>query len=143
MSNDTPTSSWQTNRRYGWAARASGILTLVAHRGVYLLLSDKIVPIEAASLEAAIDKADSLAPPAGWSQVVGLWLSHGWKVQRDGEGWAIYDEHGTRMSKQVFDRADLARKWCEVRQDRVGINLRGPKPKEEATPSPGLPGPQS
>ena len=137
---DTPTSSWQTNRRYGWAARMSGMLTLVAHRGVYLLLSDKIVPIEAASLEAAIDKADSLAPPAGWSQVVGLWLAPGWKVQRDGEGWAIFDESGSRMSKQVFDRADLARKWCEVRQDRVGINLRGPKPKEEAASSPGLTG---
>ncbi len=124
-------SSWATNVRYGWAFRESGMLTLVAHRGVFLLLSDKVMPIEAATLNEAIGDADTLLPPWGWSHVVGLWLSRGWKVQPVDGGWAIFSEDGTRKSKQVFQRADLARKWCEVRQDRVGLSLRGPKPKEQ------------
>ena len=128
---DTPTSHWKTNRRFSWASRETGNLTLVGHRGVFLLLSDQVVPIVAATLEEAVDKADAVIPPPGWNYVVGLWLSRGWKVQRGEGGWLVFDEKGTQMSKQVFARADLARKWCEVRADRVGINLRGPKPKEE------------
>ena len=122
--------SWQTNKRYGWAQRQDANLTLVAHRGVFLLLSDQIEPIAVDSLEEAITAADKLHPPESWRLVVGLWLRRGWKVQKEADGWGVFDEDGVRKSKQVFSRADLARKWCEVRQDRVGLNLRGPKPAQ-------------
>jgi hypothetical protein len=83
------------------------------------------------SLEEAISYADKHHPPEGWEYVFGLWLRQGWKVTPSDEGWQIFDQEGTLMSAQYFSRADLARKWCEVRQDRVGINLRGPKPKKK------------
>jgi len=100
-----------------------------------LLLSDKVEPLQAETLDSAIGKADTLHPPEGWSHVVGLWLHRGWKVQPVEDGWAVFDEQGTRKSKQVFTRADLARKWCEIRADRVGLNLRGPKPGARTEPS--------
>ena len=129
------TSSWSTNRKYLWARREAGQLTLVGHRGVFLLLTDKVQPITATSLRDAIAQADRLEPPPEWSYVCGLWLRRGWKVQPVEGGWSIFDEEGAQKSKQVFERADLARKWCEVRADRVGINLRGPKPKTSAVGS--------
>jgi hypothetical protein len=125
----TKNTAWQTNRRYGYGFREDRMLTLVAHRGVFLLLSENVEPIPVETLDQAIAHADKTHPPAGWSHVVGLWLHAGWKIQPAEGGWAVFDDEGDRKSKQVFARADLARKWCEVRQDRVGINLRGPKPK--------------
>jgi hypothetical protein len=129
----TPHSHWSTNSRYAYGFREAGQLTLIFHRGVFILLSDKVLPIEASSLEEAIAAADAHVPPPGWSFVVGMWLHPGWKVLHSAEedGWVIHSDQGKRMSKQVFKRADLARKWCEVRQDRVGLNLRGPKPRQE------------
>jgi hypothetical protein len=125
----TSFSSWATNSRYRYGFREEGQLTLIAHRGVFLLLSDKVIPIDVQELDAAIAQADLLLPPTGWSYVVGMWLHPGWKVQSVEKGWVVFGEDGEQKSKQVFPRADLARKWCEVRQDRVGLNLRGPKPK--------------
>ena len=122
-------SNWRTNVRYGLGFRDVGGLTLIRHRGVFVLLTDRVLPVEADSLTEAIAKADAHIPPEGWSHVVGLWLAPGWKVKSEEGGWGVFDEEGTRKTKQVFERADLARKWCEVRNDRVGINLRGPKPK--------------
>ena len=52
------TSSWSTNRKYLWARREAGQLTLVGHRGVFLLLTDKVQPITATSLRDAIAQAD-------------------------------------------------------------------------------------
>ena len=126
----TPFSHWSTNSRYKYGFREAGQLTLIAHRGVFLLLSDKVVPIDISDLDDAIARADLLLPPPGWSYVVGMWLHPGWKVQPHPKGWVVFGEDGEQKSKQVFLRADLARKWCEVRNDRVGLNLRGPKPKQ-------------
>ena len=123
-------SNWTTNSRYSLGFREVGGLTLIQHRGVFVLLTDRVLPVEADSLTEAIAKADAHLPPEGWSHVVGLWLAPGWKIKREGTGWLIFGEDGVQKSKQLFERADLARKWCEVRNDRVGINLRGPKPKE-------------
>ena len=131
----TPTSVWSTNKKYDLATREAGGLTLIKHRGVFILLTDRVLPVEATTLSDAIEKADSHFPPDGWNLVVGLWLAPGWKVTQQEGGWVIFDEAGEQKSKQVFERADLARKWAEIRNDRVGINLRGPKPKtaEEET----------
>lgn len=126
-------SYWSTNRRYGWAKRVSGQLTVLRHRDSYVLLTEQStwLPAIVDSLEEAISYADKHHPPEGWEYVFGLWLRQGWKVTPSDEGWQIFDQEGTLMSAQYFSRADLARKWCEVRQDRVGINLRGPKPKKK------------
>ncbi|MAH47669.1 hypothetical protein CMI37_17750 [Candidatus Pacearchaeota archaeon] len=124
------TSAWVTNKKYGFASREAGGLTLVHHRGVFILLTDKVLPVGATSFSAAIDKADSAFPPDGWSFVVGMWLAPGWKVKKEEDGWFVYGEGGEQKSKQAFPRADRARKWCEVRNDRVGLSLRGPKPKK-------------
>lgn len=139
MTTPIPTSSWQTNRKYQWASREESALTLLLHRGMYLLLSDRIAPLVATGLDEAIGLADALMPPASWSFVVGMWIAPGWKIQKEGDGWAVFSQEGGRMSKQTFSRADLARKWCEVRNDRVGINLRGPKPSNPATPTEEVP----
>ena len=125
----TLNSSWKTHKGLGWARREEGDLTLVEHRGVFLLLSHEILPIQAADLTEAISFADRKLPPAGWSYVVGMWIRPGWKIQKSGEGWKVHGEDGEPKSQKTFERADMARKWCEIRNDRVGMNLRGPKPK--------------
>ena len=126
---DAVNSSWTTNKKYQWAFREDGMLTLVHHRGVFLLLSDKIEPMAVSLLDEAIFLSDKQHPPTGWSWVVGLWIRQGWRIQAKAGGWQVYGEDGVLKSQKVFVRADMARKWCEVRADRVGMNLRGPKPK--------------
>jgi hypothetical protein len=126
-----PLSSWTTNTRFGYACRSLGELTVIEHRSHFFLLSDKISRLEATSLLVAVEEADALVLPGEWRQVVGMWVSPGWKVQKEEDGWGVFAEEGVRKSKQVFKRPDLARKWCEIRYDRVGINLRGPKPRQE------------
>jgi hypothetical protein len=132
------TSIWKTNKKYLWAYREQGQLTLVEHRKRFYLLSDEIQPLSASELAGALQEADLLYKPVGWSVVVGLWVSSDWQVRpvKNDEGavtgWKVYSREAKQMSKQVFDRPDQARKWCEVRMDRVGLNLRGPKPKDGA-----------
>ena len=131
-------SYWSTNKRYGWAQRALGQLTVIRHRDSFVLLGQGSTHLPQAvnSLEDAISYADKQYPPDGWEFAFGLWLREGWKVTPSESGWQIFDQEGTLMSSQYFDRADLARKWCEIRQDRVGINLRGPKPKSKYSSAP-------
>ena len=49
-------------------------------------------------------------------------------------GWYVYrlspsGKDRERASVQEFSSADRARRWAEVRLDRTGTNLRGPKPR--------------
>jgi hypothetical protein len=129
---DTTTSNWTTNKRYHWASRKDAGLTLVLHRGKWCLLEELSGPLTlyaSDSLATAILEADRRYPPEGWGYVVGMWVSNDWYIKPEGEGWMIYDKDKALKSTHVFARADLARKWCEIRQDRVGLRLRGPKPK--------------
>jgi hypothetical protein len=128
----TPTfSNWITNKKFGYAFREEGMLTLIHHRGVFLLLTDKVEPLpgKVDSLDAAITVCDAHKPPTGWGFVVGMWVQPGWSIRKEESHWLVYGEDGEPRSKKKFPRADMARKWCEVRKDRVGLNLRGPKPK--------------
>ena len=127
-----PTSSWTSNCRYAWATRAQGNLTLVGHRDYFVLLADEAYDIEVSDLDVAIQEADKVFPPEGWTWTPGVWTAAGWNVKPISKGWQICREDGTVASKQHYARADLARKWCEIRSDRVGIHLRGPKPAKEA-----------
>lgn len=125
-------SSWISNRRYFWATREQGNLTLVGHRDYYVLLGDEAYDIKVKDLDVAIQEADKVFPPEGWTWAGDMWTSKGWQVKPCPEGWAVCAEDGSVLSKQYCSRADLARKWCEVRSDRVGLNLRGPKPAAKA-----------
>lgn len=125
-------SSWNSNSRYSWATREQGNLTLVGHRDYFVLLADEAYDIKVSGLDSAIQEADRVFPPPGWAWGQGEWASTGWRVKLGSKGWLIYREEGTLASKQHYPRADLARKWCDVRADRVGINLRGPKPTKVA-----------
>ena len=133
----TMSTHWRTNRKYGYARRDDAGLTVIEHRGMMFLLSENIVPLKATDFHQAVIEADALHQPEGWRCVFGTWVSEHWQVKPtkasdEKQGWLIYSREGEEKSKQVFERPDLARKWCEVRKDRVGINLRGPKPKQRS-----------
>jgi hypothetical protein len=131
----TLSSAWISNKKYGWATRPVGELTVILHREHFVLLHGKMETLLHETLEGAMRAADQMYPPDAWSYVgttagAGEWSTPGWIVRAGagGDAWHIYSTSGDLKSKQPFARADLARKWCEVREDRVGINLRGPKP---------------
>lgn len=129
-------SHWQSNKRYRLARREHGSLTLVAHEGKYALINTGVEFFEAASLTEAIEMADRRKPPEGWDFVARMWISPHWFIKPvKGGGWSVFNTASRRMSKQVFERSDQARKWCEVRADRVGLSLRGPKPTYKKMPS--------
>ena len=134
MTPKTTSSAWSTNVKYKWAHRDEGEMTLVFHRGIFLLLTDKVIPIDSTVLADAIAKADIAHPPADWTYIVGMWVRPGWKVRPGEKGWNVYGDDGKQKSQKNFERADMARKWCEIRHDRVGLNLRGPKPKNVPAP---------
>jgi len=89
-------------------------------------------PPIAESLESAIAATDHLLPPTGWEAVAGNWEREGWTVKAEDQGWYIYRAiNGSHEPASVreFASADRARRWVEVRLDRTGTNLRGPKPR--------------
>lgn len=93
--------------------------------------SIKAPPIPDA-LEEAITMADRSLLPPGWTQVEGNWIREGWTIRPHGTGWNIYrtaSEKDEKASVRDFTTADRARRWVEVRLDRTGTNLRGPKPR--------------
>jgi hypothetical protein len=79
------------------------------------LLSGEIQPLVAADLAGALQEADLLYKPAGWSTVVGLWVSKDWQVRskknEQGQvvGWQVYSRASEKVSQQVFERPDQAR----------------------------------
>jgi hypothetical protein len=124
------TSVWTSNCRYLWATREQGNLTLVGHRGHFMLLGEEAYDIWVKDLDMAIHEADKVFPPEGWTWAPSGWVSEGWAVKNGPEGWYVCRGDDTVASKQYYPRADLARKWCEIRADRVGLHLRGPKPSK-------------
>ena len=91
----------------------------------------KAPPI-ADALEEAIAMTDRTLMPPGWEHDAGNWMRDGWRIQPQGSGWNIYkttDENDAKASVRDFTSADRARRWVEVRLDRTGTNLRGPKPR--------------
>ena len=122
------TSSWTSNCRYLWATREQGNLTLVGHRDYFVLLQEEAYDINVPDLDTAIQEADKTFPPDGWKWQDASWKAEGWIVSKVPQGWAVFRDDGTAASKQYYPRADQGRKWCEIRADRVGMSLRGPKP---------------
>lgn len=143
------TSIWITNKRYSFATREMGQLSLISHRGKWCLLlgfngtaaaTEKGLSLYSAvfdvsSIEEAVEAADAYLPPDGWTYKKDCWVAGSWGGTKEGvwevrrvikDHWMIYGLNGELLSKRTFERADLARKWCEIRKDRVGLNLRGP-----------------
>lgn len=84
------------------------------------------------ALEEAISVTDISLVPAGWTYSAGNWMRDGWMIAPQGAGWNIYkhtSDSKERASVRDFTSADRARRWVEVRLDRTGTNLRGPKPR--------------
>ncbi len=130
-------SKWRRDSKAGSALRlgdkASLVLTDVGWR---VTTKGEVHEVSAApsisSLEEAITMADVFHPPEGWTHKEGHWLRDGWHVRPENGGWYVYrtkEEDVERASVQEFASADRARRWAEVRFDRTGTNLRGPKPR--------------
>lgn len=128
-----PSSAWTTDTRIGWGFRPDKNLTLIRHGSTYCLISDdcQLQKLEEKEFLAALVQADNLIPPTEWSwqRIKSTWCHKNWRVVRTNRGWVVHDQKGHAASTRHFLRADQARKWCEIRQDRVGLKLRGPKPK--------------
>jgi hypothetical protein len=104
----------------------------VATRGASAYVLDA-APDES-RLEQAIYEADVTFPPDGWTFTDKVWSRPGWSVSSGDEGWNVYtvngQPHNSRLaSVRTFDTPDRARWWAELRLDRTGTNLRGPKPR--------------
>ena len=130
-------SKWRRDSKAGSALRlgdkASLVLTDVGWR---VTTKGEVHEVAAApsisSLEEAITMADVFHPPEGWNYKEGHWFRNGWHVRPEQGGWYVYrtkDDDSERASVQEFASADRARRWAEVRLDRTGTNLRGPKPR--------------
>jgi len=87
--------------------------------------------------EDAIQAADKFDAPGLWSHdpsFPGTWERTHWEVRPSDEGWEVWrsdPESGemTRASVAQHVSPDRARRWVELRLERTGSNLRGPKPR--------------
>jgi len=88
---------------------------------------------QAKNIEEAIELADQFRPPGQWSfDAEGcVWMRPSWQVRHTGEGWEVWRlKPGTgemqQASVRVYNAADRARRWVELRLNRTESNLRGP-----------------
>ena len=138
MSDDT-NSKWRRDTKAASALRLGDRTSLVLGKDKWrMTLPDGSVkgvsaPPVASALEDAIRSADALYPPPGWEHSKGRWTRAGWAVRASGAAWHVYRTDGGGeeglASVQEFPSPDRARRWAEVRLDRTGTNLRGPKPR--------------
>lgn len=129
------TSAWTTASSVDWASRFDMPLTIILHGGTFCVV-DKDLQVDslaAKNLLDALDEVDKRYPPSGWSweRQKATWVHKNWLVVQDNQGWHVQHVDAEPASKKLFLRADQARKWCEIRQDRVGMKLYGPKPRRE------------
>lgn len=130
-------SKWRRDAKTGSALRLGDKTYLVltdqgwvaTHKGK---AHDIPAPLTLNALEEAIILTDAFFTPPQWKFVEGQWLRDGWLIRAEQTGWYVYRTDGEdqdRASVQEFASADRARRWAEVRFDRTGTNLRGPKPR--------------
>jgi hypothetical protein len=138
MTLEDTNSKWRRDVKAASALRLGDRVSLVlGKKGWMATLPDQVVrpvnaPPTASALEEAIAAADASFHPPGWELSQGRWEREGWQVLPEQTGWYVYrvaDGSKERASVQEFPSADRARRWAEVRLDRTGTNLRGPKPR--------------
>ena len=130
-------SKWRRDAKTGSALRLGDKASLVlTSEGWRVTTKGQVHEITAApsasALEEAITMTDAFHPPEGWTYKEGHWRRDGWHICPEQTGWAVYrmkEGNSERASVQEFASADRARRWAEVRLDRTGTNLRGPKPR--------------
>ena len=136
--NEEANSKWRRDAKAASALRLGDRVSLVLGKDTWrATLPDGVVsevraaPVSSA-LEDAIRAADASFPPPGWTHSDGRWVREGWAVRPAHGGWYVYRTAGgddELASVQEFASPDRARRWAEVRLDRTGTNLRGPKPR--------------
>jgi hypothetical protein len=91
----------------------------------------------AVSLDAVIATVDLLYPPEGWNvDDKDLWTRGSWTCRPTPSGWKV-STPGFEV-KQHFMTCDRARKWVDLRVDRVG-GIRGPRTRSAAVADRTLP----
>ncbi len=133
---DSSNSKWTRVAKSASALRGDRLSLVLTDDGWQATHKGKVHSIKAPpipdALEEAITVADQTLSPVGWSGKEGSWIREGWAVAPHGSGWNVYKTSGEEKEKasvRDFTSADRARRWVEVRLDRTGTNLRGPKPR--------------
>ena len=88
-------------------------------------------------LEAVIETVDLLYPPGGWTRLDHTaWEKGDWKITLTATGWKV--AHPRSAPRQTFRSADRARKWVDLRADRLN-STRGPRCRAETRANRTLP----
>jgi hypothetical protein len=130
----------QAERTDGFTIRLLGTHWVVSKNG-----RTKVLPTEPypAFLDRAIEAVDRYFPPGKWGWKEDRWILGNWIVQPEAGKWVVrrINDAGTldHPTRQEFATADRARTWVEVRRDRSGIGLRGPRPRSGARATAKLP----
>lgn len=128
-------SRWTRSPRTGSASRSDGV-TLALLSGAWTCRfgesSTRLkTPGLLAFLDRAIEEADELHTPEGWTYEAGIWKTDkGWWVRPVESGWGVFRTvraQEERASRKTFESSDRARRWAELRFERGEAPLRGPK----------------
>jgi hypothetical protein len=133
-------SKWRRDAKAATAIRGDRVSLVLTDKGWRATAEGAVFSIEAPpfshEMEEAIETCDQLPAlhPEGWIwwRSAREWIREGWVVRRDNDIWLVLREVKGALcpaSVQEFITADRARRWAEVRLDRVGANLKGPKPR--------------
>jgi hypothetical protein len=89
------------------------------------------------ALDSVIEVVDLLYPPEGWIRLDQTsWERGDWKITSAAAGWKI--SHPRFSTRQSFRSADRARKWVDLRADRLN-STRGPRCRAETRANRTLP----
>jgi hypothetical protein len=137
---------WMRAPRSAQATRTDGVaVSLVSGHWVCRMAAKETrlkTPGLVAYLNKAVEEADELFPPAGWSVSGGVWASGTWCLRPVETGWGVFRTvkgQEERASRQVFESSDRARRWASLRLERGEAGLRGPKPRAGARAGAKLP----
>lgn len=126
-------------------------ITLMRQRGGWHAMVGTQSHLIDTSAEVGLDDVivlvDTLFPPNGWASEASedgptktRWVRPYWSVREQPDGtWRVFrtrsgqDGAGREdlATSKPFRSADRARHWVEIRLDRTGTNLRGPRPRAE------------
>lgn len=127
---------WMRAPRSAQATRTDGVaVSLVSGHWSCLRASKETrlkTPGLVAYINKAVEEADALFPPDGWTVSDGVWASGNWCLRPVEAGWGVFRTvkgQEERASRQVFESPDRARRWASLRLERGEAGLRGPKPR--------------
>jgi hypothetical protein len=125
-------SRWERSREGKAVRPCDGAVLQLLEEGWFVGKVRVVAPRTTNSLDEAIENYDQEYPPSGWIYVAGEWRHGDWKIVPSERGWSVYrsmDGEFELASVQHFLTVDRARGWSEIRFDRKGMRLKGPKPR--------------